>query len=344
MNKLQQLLLSLNYATTQGEAQVRYENTCFKDPLPNVTCALLNRIDIAQYVAKTGMIHPFDWQKLKSASYEAELGGEVLYWDEKGQKKHLMDLSTHQAVKLSRNSIAYVGLNVHLRLPIYIAVRFNLAITHVHRGLLLGTGPIVDPGYHGHLMIPIHNLTNNDYVIYPGDKIVAIEFTKISMNDYWNAPQDKMDTAIKDELRKNVKTPNKTFATFLGDALPVGVDSVRSFIGIFIADAERKLERIERRSQYIAWGALIALVVALLSIYGLIHQVHKYVTDTRVTTDTKIQQIGKAVELLKQKPPISVQTSKNNPNAQTTEIQEPKKEIEPRQNHPTGETANTTKK
>ena len=45
------------------------------------------------------------------------------------------------------NSITFVQIESKIRLPNYIALRFNLRIQHVHRGLLLGTGPLVDPGF-----------------------------------------------------------------------------------------------------------------------------------------------------------------------------------------------------
>ena len=59
-------------------------------------------------------------------------------------------------------------------------MRFNLHIRHVHRGLLLGTGPLVDPGYWGKLCIPLHNLTDKDYPIPKDEGLIWMEFTKIS--------------------------------------------------------------------------------------------------------------------------------------------------------------------
>lgn len=60
----------------------------------------------------------------------------------------------------------------------YVAVRFNLRITHVHRGLLLGTGPLVDPGFHGKLLIPLHNLTAYEYYLDTEKALIWVEFTK----------------------------------------------------------------------------------------------------------------------------------------------------------------------
>ena len=50
---------------------------------------------------------------------------------------------------------------------------------------MLGTGPLIDPGFGGQILIPLHNLTDNDYELCGGDGIIWVEFTKVSKNDYW---------------------------------------------------------------------------------------------------------------------------------------------------------------
>ncbi len=154
------------------------------DPYPEIRPALLNSSDIFDYVNTTGMINPFDPKNIKSASYEVEFSGTVYYWDENGEKKETI-LTDDQEYILKKNSIAFLFTKAIFRLPDYIALRFNLKITHVHRGLLLGTGPLIDPGYEGHLLIPLHNLTTNDYEIKEGDGIIWVEFTKLSDNKRW---------------------------------------------------------------------------------------------------------------------------------------------------------------
>jgi hypothetical protein len=74
------------------------------------------------------------------------------------------------------------------RVPSYIAIRFNLKITNVYRGILLGTGPIIDPGFVGRLSLPLHNLTLNQYEFTGGEGLIWMEFTKISPSAAWTAP------------------------------------------------------------------------------------------------------------------------------------------------------------
>ncbi len=159
-----------------------------KDPFPEIASALLNSADISDYVAAAGMLCPFRPKKLKSASYEIAFLGKCVYWDEDG-KKRVRIIRPGQEFLLKRNSIAFVTLEPVFRIPDYIALRFNLKITHIYRGILLGTGPLVDPGFMGRLSVPLHNLTNNDYTLTGGDDLIWMEFTKISKHKRWDSTE-----------------------------------------------------------------------------------------------------------------------------------------------------------
>jgi deoxycytidine triphosphate deaminase len=174
------------FAQTDEEAQERFERYQSQDPFPEIVPALLNSADIYDYVAVTAMVHPFNTKKLKSASYAVPILGKVVYWDENNQKK-VENIELDQEFILRPNSIAFVTIEPRLRLPDYIALRFNLKITNVYRGILLGTGPLIDPGFNGKLSIPLHNLTTNDYKFIGGEDLIWMEFTKLSPNERWNS-------------------------------------------------------------------------------------------------------------------------------------------------------------
>lgn len=169
----------------QEVASKLYESVRNKDPLPDIAPALLNSADIEAYVHKTAMIHPFDRENLKSASYEGRIGKWAIYWDENG-KRQVVDLENDGPIALKPNGLVFVSTYERFHLPNYLAVRFNLRINIVHSGLLLGTGPLVDPGFEGHLLIPLHNLTINEFPIRYNDKFIWIEFTKVSPHEDWN--------------------------------------------------------------------------------------------------------------------------------------------------------------
>ena len=150
------------------------------DPFPAVPPSLLSAEHIKDYVMKTGAIAPFDTEagrhsRLKMATYEGRIGERAYVYNKQGR---LESLELDEGLTVKANSIVFVECDLDFRLPNYLALRFNLQIRHVHRGLLLGTGPLVDPGYWGKLCIPLHNLTDEDYSISRDDGLIWVEFTK----------------------------------------------------------------------------------------------------------------------------------------------------------------------
>lgn len=199
-----------------NEAKRRYEQFLSKDPYPEIEAALLNSADIFQYVAKTGMIYPFDSDKLQGASYEVAIRGTVIWWDEEKKEEHIEQLvKPGDSFKLEPNSIAFVTLEPMFRIPDYIALRFNLKIVHVYKGLLLGTGPLVDPGFVGRLSIPLHNLTSNTYIFRAGDGMIQMEFTKLSRNNVWLTNKNNFSGLYK---RKWIR-PGRTLEEYIVRAL-----------------------------------------------------------------------------------------------------------------------------
>ena len=164
--------------------------------------ALLNSADIKKYVDEGCLIEQddFDMKRLKTASYEMRLLGELHDWSTKKDetlKPRCRKICCGNTVRLHRNSITYLWMKEKLLLPEYIAARFNLHIRHVHKGILLGTGPLVDPGFFGNLLIPLHNLTNNDYDLVGGEGIIWVEFTKLSEHEFWKSQGGKNPPDLK---------------------------------------------------------------------------------------------------------------------------------------------------
>lgn len=231
-------------SVTEDMARDKYREFFAKDPFPNIQPALLNSADIYSYVEKTGMIHPFYPELLFGASYGVKVGEKIVWWDEDDEKRHDEDLSKPGTYfKLKPNSIAFVMLEPLFQIPDYIALRFNLKITHVYKGLLLGTGPIVDPGFVGKLSIPLHNLTANTYTIRHGDILIAMEFTKLSPNQVWLDADSDIEAG--DELyKRNWIKENRSLDDYINRALEGNV-MVRSSI----PDNLKKVRDIAEKTQ-----------------------------------------------------------------------------------------------
>src|SRR5205823_1683477 len=83
-------------------------------------------------------------------------------------------------LEIPSNSIVFVSMQQFVRLPHYIAARFDLAIEFIYQGILLGTGPQVDPGFQGYLSCPLHNISNESVYIQLGHPFAKMDFAKTS--------------------------------------------------------------------------------------------------------------------------------------------------------------------
>lgn len=259
-------------------AAARFKDYKSLDPFPDIPAALLNSADIYDYVRTTGMIYPFDSMKLKPASYEASVGEICIRWDEKGNKQKV-DLRRKGSFVLDSNSIAFVTTRERFRLPDYMAVRFNLRITNVHRGLLLGTGPLVDPGFEGHLLIPLHNLTNNKYIFRYGEDLIWLEFTKISLNESWTTTHNSRGSRQGEYVSFREDKKNLIPDDYLRDP------EIRSSIPKAILEAKESAKQAadsaERSSTWFMGVSAAGLISAVLVGGGIHVNIHDITGDLK---------------------------------------------------------------
>jgi deoxycytidine triphosphate deaminase len=122
-----------------------------------------------------GMIGPWEDERLKPASYELTLGPNCLV---NGEIRVLSD--DDPWLEIPYNSIVFVSMGQWVRLPHYLAARFDLAIEFIYQGILLGTGPQVDPGFQGVLSCPLHNISSDSVHMRLGQPFAKIDFAKTS--------------------------------------------------------------------------------------------------------------------------------------------------------------------
>ena len=282
------------FAESLAESKTRADQYKSNDPNTEIPAALLNSADIYTYVQKTGMIFPFNHsiekKKLKSASYEIDFDGDVYYWESGNSKLQRKEIRNGEKFILSSNAIVFVCPLTTFHLPHYMAIRFNLRIQHVHRGLLLGTGPLVDPGFEGRLMIPLHNLTSDDYELTGGEGFIWVEFTKLSPNKKWNNECDRESDFFREFPEEKM---NMTAVKYLQKASPW--KPIRSSIPEEVKNVKKtadeskeivlKLEKdILTYKKIGIWATIIAVLAIIVplgvSLYSLAHQVFSLVQDS----------------------------------------------------------------
>lgn len=262
------------YAKTESEAEDRHNKYGKVDPYPLIAAALLNSADIAAYVKATALIYPFDEKRLKGASYDVTIKGSVVYWkftdSGKVEKKIIQIEKKGDSFDLEPNSIAFVTLEPMFRIPTYLALRFNLKITHIYKGLLLGTGPLVDPGFSGKLSIPLHNLTSNTYRFFYGEELITMEFTKMSPNVAWMQDSDFIKSHDEHYVENIIKS-DRTVDEYIAKALEKDrLDKVISSIPDAVEDCKSEVRSAKKAATDMQLTSLVQAGISVIAVCGLV--------------------------------------------------------------------------
>jgi deoxycytidine triphosphate deaminase len=147
----------------------------YKDPSTDpARKGMLLSNEIERFCKKQLLIVDYKPEHLRPASYTLTIG--PAYVDSSGKIKKLK--SEQPFFYMEPNSIVYVTTREVLDLPYYIAARFNLRVKWVYKGILLGTGPQVEPGFRGNLSCPLFNLTNRSIKIKLDEEFATIDFER----------------------------------------------------------------------------------------------------------------------------------------------------------------------
>lgn len=251
-------------------AKEKYTDYKSKDPFPKVGEALLNSADLLMYILTVGLIEPFCVDNLKGVTYACTFSGEAHRFDSKTGGMKEINLDNNEELILEQNSITYLKIEEKFHVPEYMVLRFNLSVSNAYKGVLLGTGPIVDPGFEGNLFIPLHNLTGNKYTIKKGASLIRVEFTKLSRHIDWDNKRIDLYPLLKPITKSTPK--NAGFSEFIEEALldsgkkkfyTSGV-SVRSSIPEAIKKSAEQAASAEKTvKQMKTWGIMGILVAAI---------------------------------------------------------------------------------
>jgi len=240
------------------------------DPFPKIPPALLNASDIYNYVVKTNMVDPFDISLLKPASYAIRVGSRFIYWPDKEKPPIDRTLSEGEWFTVPPSTIAFITTKEKFTLPPYIAMRFDLKINNAHRGILRGSGPLVDPGFEGHLLVPMHNLTINHYSFHEGQPFLWAEFTKVSPHQTWDSTlgEKYKEYNLSIDADKYLEFPgrkkNLTPWAYITDATE---SQIVSSISDALNTAVKSAEKAKLTAQIFSYAAALSVLGLLTAIY-----------------------------------------------------------------------------
>jgi len=281
------------------------------DPYDTIKPALLNAGDVATYSVLGGMIEPFDLANLeKPATYLVSAKGPCRYRDENGniERFFLSDDPNDQNsqveevrdfIRIAPNSVCFVTLEPIFHMPSYIGARFNLMIRDVYRGLLVGTGPLVDPGFSGKLSIPIHNFTTREYFIRAGDGLVYFEFTKLSWVNPSRARPANLPNAIEVQPPfPGSKNKRRNIDDYLDQA--TGGGPPQNAIGAEIASLRKHADDAKNLLRFYSVAGVAAAVGLFYSGWSLYSAAQQFVQSAQSDLSQKVDSTSDEVRELRE--------------------------------------------
>src|SRR5713226_9063576 len=100
-------------------------------------------------------IEPFEDSQVQAATYDLRVGAQGATTS----SKKLIDIRADGYILLQPGDFGVVTVLEEIRLDAQHAARFGLRSKYARKGLIATTGPQIDPGFHGRLIIGITNLT-----------------------------------------------------------------------------------------------------------------------------------------------------------------------------------------
>jgi len=143
------------------------------------------------------LINPFDVNQVQAASYDFRVGAQGATTS----SKKLVDIKSNGFILLQPGDFGVVTVMEELRLgPQYVG-RFGLRSKYARKGLIATTGPQIDPGYHGKLILGITNLTPRPVSLPYKDDFISVEFHRLeepSTKPYNGPYQGKMELGAEE--------------------------------------------------------------------------------------------------------------------------------------------------
>ena len=278
------------------------------DPYRDIAPSLLNSADILRYARKGCLVHPFDYDEdmLDPATYAMKFLGRLHWWEDKDDERIPQEAEVMEGkpIRLQANSITYLQTKEEFRLPQYVAARFNLHIEHVHRGILLGTGPLVDPGFVGPILIPLHNLTDKPYDLMGGEKLLWIEFTKLTSHAHWRRPHACRDTSPPPDLITFSSVKGLSAKEYFDKSQVSGMGVVSAFKGALeraqsdASSSERAVKQAKKSVQTLSLIGIATLAIGVGTLVFAAFELFQNNSEMAGRIHDRLDRIERATNLL----------------------------------------------
>lgn len=198
-------------------------------------------------------ITPFEKQQIQPASYDFRVGEDGITTS----SKKLTNIKESGYLLIQPGDFAVVNALEEIQLDAQHTGCFGLRSKYARKGLIATTGPQVDPGYHGRLIIGLTNLAPTPISLPYKDDFISIEFHRLeepSMRPYSGPYQQKLTLGAEEieaitegtgmpfsEVITTLQSVSKSVATLAGEVktlqwtMPLIVTIGIAVIGIIVA-------------------------------------------------------------------------------------------------------------
>ena len=194
--------------------------------------SVIPRQIIEQLVESKRIIEPFDKKLLQPASVDLRLGRRVLESPVGNKRGAVIDLDEkNKSIQISSGQFISVLTLERLDLPLNICGRVGLRSFYARKGLISFHGTQVDPGFKGHLVVPLVNVGPETICLEYGEPICTLELNNLETDsdkaysgDYQNLtdfPADDINFMLRahtvslaeiPEIRLSVHELKKSFS------------------------------------------------------------------------------------------------------------------------------------
>jgi len=234
-------------SSTEGKLPQGPESDWWEtDPYPTIQGVLLSDA-IQKYIRGVGLIQreDFDKEYLQAASYDLRLGSE--YYSS-GQMHNLS--KDDPIMWIEPHEVVVVRTYERLNIPRYMMGRWNIRIGLLYRGIVLVSGPQVDPGFNGRLCCTLYNLSTTSMKLHFLEHIGTIDFAKTS-------PFHPNQECKRFEIKK------RTLEDYLP---PYKLQSAPADVRNLVSDLNQRMTVLQRNM----YTVLSILFAAMLGLTGLI--------------------------------------------------------------------------
>jgi len=151
--------------------------------------------------SKELIVEPLDKECLQPASIDLRVGGRVMKSPFLNEGGKVVDLVKEKRAEILPGQFAAVLTLERLSLPLNICGRMGLRSFYARRGLISFHGTQVDPGFSGHLVVPLVNMGPEPITLHYGQPFSTMELNYVetaSSKPYSGVYQNQTDFSLED--------------------------------------------------------------------------------------------------------------------------------------------------